>query len=438
MSSNNKIKSIQASSLLFPYHVKFNLLFLAIGKLAMVTLSRCFYPYTVYFTDVFEVSPDQYSWILFAGEASAFTVVVTGNFVDVLGSKLTSVLCMLLLSLAAFLTLSRSFVVILFARSLIGLSRNTMTAAIQTYISEHVPPSSLGRITGAMELSWGLGGLLGLPLVGFLLGYGWRVPFFVLGSIFLPLVFFEVCCPANPPTPSSPLLQARVVPQAVVSALAPRTISVRDMLTQNGGVAMCLLLWVGLQVFAVNLLFANYGRWFIEDYDLTRTQLGAATSVVGFGEIGAELTVMLLSDKLGRSRMCLLCTGLTMLSFAGLVLIGNFGAPLSVSICFLFLCFLFFETGLVSAFSIPSTLVQTRVTGRFLGMFFGMLPVGGSISALVAQSLWSQGGLPLTAMASFVASTLGFIVLIPVYLRNDAPIIEVEGRLPTETSALKL
>lgn len=401
-----------------------SLVILGIAKFVMVTFVRCFYPYAVYLTESFGVTPNQYSWILFTGEVSALLVLLTGNVIDVLDAKKTSMLCMIALSISSFLTTSKSFLLILLSRVIIGVARNTMTAAIQTFISENVPTTSLGSVTGAIELSWGLGGSVGLPLVGLLLGYGWEVPFLIFGALFLPLALASAICDRA----ASPRLSP-------VRSDQPReSISVQDMLMQHRAAALCFLAWMGLQVFAITLLFADYGRWLIQDYGLSRVQLGEATSVVGAGEIGAEVVVMLFSDRVGRARMCLICTILTTIAFGGLVVIGFVGAPLYVDVLLLFLSFLFFETGLVCAFSIPSTLVQSRVVGRFMGMFFSMVPVGSAISALIAQSVWSQGGLVLTAMSCFISSVLSIALFLPVYWRRDEAFSDTESA--SETSPL--
>lgn len=150
--------------------VNMSLVILGISKFVMVTFARLYYPFSVFLTDAFGVTPDQYSLILFTGEVSALLVLLTGNVIDTLDATKTTMICMVALALSAFLTTSKLFICLVIARAVLGIARNTMTAAIQTFIAEYVPTKSQGTITGAIELSWGLGGSIGLPLIGLLLG----------------------------------------------------------------------------------------------------------------------------------------------------------------------------------------------------------------------------------------------------------------------------
>jgi hypothetical protein len=45
-------------------------------------------------------------------------------------------------------------------------------------------------------------------------------------------------------------------------------------------------------------VFANYGKWFIRDYGMTPSTLGAVTVTIGVGEIVAELVQPLLSNSM--------------------------------------------------------------------------------------------------------------------------------------------
>jgi MFS transporter, DHA1 family, inner membrane transport protein len=68
---------------------------------------------------------------------------------------------------------------------LVAVGKNTLydPAAI-AYIGDRVPYQRRGLVMGAMELSWSMAFLLGVPAMAWLIeGYGWRAPFAVLSML---------------------------------------------------------------------------------------------------------------------------------------------------------------------------------------------------------------------------------------------------------------
>jgi hypothetical protein len=107
---------------------------------------------------------------------------------------------------------------------------------------------------------------------------------------------------------------------------------------------------------------------------------------------------------------------LSFLSYGTFMAVTMVGAvvPLAFVGTILFLCFLFFEVGLVLTLAVSSTLMPPSIKGTFIGFYFSAFVSGLTLSAATAELLWSAFGMQGLAVVPCCLSFLSVLALLPV------------------------
>lgn len=261
---------------------------------------------------------------------------------------------------------------IVFAALLIAMAGKLIfDPAMQAYVGDRVAYARRGLAIAVTELGWSGAGLIGVPLVGWLMALqGWSAPF--------PwLAILALACMA---------VVWRLVPGDRPGALdLSRLEGFRSMLRHSpamAGLSVGLLSTAGNE--AVNIIF---GAWMETSFGLNLAALGAASAVIGISELSGEGLVAGLSDRVGKRRLVGLALALNAAASLGLLLVQN---SLVGALVGLFFFYITFEVVIVG--SIPlMTEVFPAARATVMASNVAVLSLGRALGAAVGPMLFALG-----------------------------------------------
>ena len=266
-----------------------------------------------------------------------------------------------------------------------GFGRTAHQVALGAWIGNVVAYERRGRATGLIELTWGGAALIGLPLVGFLLGWlPWWSAFAGLGVLAL---LFSLRLRTHQPhrfeRDESPTRKPQMT-RAAVAAIAT-----------NGAING-----------AAQFLFLGHGLWLEDSYGLDTAEVGLAIVAIGAIEVVATLGSSRLTDRLGKRRSML--GGTILMTAALLTLAINSTPPLAVGLGVLVVAFLGFEYAVVSAIPLMSEL-DPGARAQMIGRSVSVATVVRAVVTLVASAIYLSSGFA-TLMA--VAASAGVLAIV--------------------------
>ena len=273
-----------------------------------------------------------------------------------------------------------------------GLAKIVLDPAQFAYVGDRVPFERRSTPMALVELSWSIAFLVGIPIVGLMIAaWGWQSPFPILaGLALLGGVWLWRTLPADRPSKSAQ--------PSLLSGL--NSILVRRSAVAALGVS--LLMGAGNEVVSI-----VYGLWFEEAFALSVAALGAASAVIGFGELSGEGLVAGVADRIGKKRS--MAIGLLLTTLASLVL-QVLGRTLPGALLAVFALYLFFEFTFVSSLPLMieqtpkarSTLMATNLAAFSLGRMLGAL-AGGPLFAI---------GLGANGLAGAILNLMALLLLL--------------------------
>ena len=156
-------------------------------------------------------------------------------------------------------------------------------------------------------------------------------------------------------------------------------------------------------VFANENMVIVYGAWLEEQFHLQVRELGFFSILVGMAELGGELTVVVLVDRIGKRKAILGGLVLTGLSYLALPFCQS---TLYMALAGLVLMFYLFEFTIVSIFPYVSEMVPME-RGKWLAFNYTALVIGRLCGALSGPWLWQRkGDIFVLAIVSLAVQTL--------------------------------
>jgi predicted MFS family arabinose efflux permease len=385
-----------ARTSIIPKTLKTQIIIASLSRLFLNTARRFAYPFAPELSRGLNIPLTSVSTLIAANQVTGLTAPFFGPIGDKWGYRLMLLSGMGLMSLGMLLGgLWPVFAAILVAQFFAGLGKSIFDPALQAFVGERIPFHKRGFIIGLMETAWSMTTLVAIPAVGLLIGcFGWRSPYFLLGS--LGLVMFGMLW--------------RLIPnhQHPDGKLRPSlTLKQGWELIRTGRAVPGMILFSFFMALANDNLFVVYGVWFEQAFALKVVAIGLSTGVIGGAELLGELMTASLSDRLGLRRSLLLGLALTTL---GYFLIPFVSINLTMALIMVFFIFLTTEFSIVTSMALSTEILpQARATmmalnlatsgiGRICGIFFG-------------SHIWNSGGIKTIGLVSALCCVLAFVSL---------------------------
>ncbi len=263
-----------------------------------------------------------------------------------------------------------NFIFFVIGLSISALGNVVFIPSMQSYIGDHIPFERRGMVLSITELSWSLGFILGVPLLGYLVNKGdWTTPFVVLTGLGILLIGAIL----------------KFIPQT-----PPQGRQEQSFLRHIGAGLhhLPVILGLGTGLFfttaneVVNLVF---GVWIKDSFGLDFSTMAVASVVIGTSELGAELISVLVLDKIGKKRAIILSLLLNILSAVFLPLVSQ---SFILTLVGLALFYISFEFALISMMTVMSE-VFPSARATVMALFLSVISIGRMGGALAGGGLYA-------------------------------------------------
>ena len=360
------------------------------------TTNRFIYPFAAVISRGLGVPLTSVTSVIALNQSTALIGLFTSHIGDRTGYKPMMMMGLVILftgmMLVGCLPFYYSFVAAMF---LSGLGKNFFDPAIQAYVGTRVNYKRRGFVVGALEISWSVATLVGIPLAGLIISkMGWQSPFFVsagAGAVCLWLVMTYISDDSKTKTVRTP--QRSFFLSMAELMRNPRAMG-----------AMGFAFFIS---FANDNLFVIYGAWLEKLFHFSVVDLGMGTAVIGVGELCGSTGTAMLADRIGLKRAVQYGIFFCALSYL-LIPLSEHSAKAALGA--LFLLFFLFEFTVVSFISMCTELVPgARAT--MMSLFFGAAGLGRVAGAFSGGIIWHSWGINTVCYISFIFNLAGFLCL---------------------------
>lgn len=371
-----------------------------ISRLLVDTSNRIFIPFLSQFSTGLGLTVSAFSWVLsiraLAGVVSPFIGVLADRY----GRRLVMSLMLIVRGLALIsLAFFQGWWCVL-PMVVLSLTTAGYIPVMRAYLSDMVKPERRGRALAAVDASFSTAGILGLPLVGWLIeSWNWQVPLIVIGLLHLAavLVVSQRLPKTNTRTESKNML-----------------LHTNEVIRKTGVFASVLVSAVILLIF---FLFTMFWSYLLTDrFSFTPIRMGLTGTWIGIAEFSGLLIAGIFIDRIGKRRG----------TMAGLALAA-----------ILFLLFPLFQYKLVTVYVLLillAVVIEFTVTAaiplyaeqnaEFRATVFCLIMFGDTIASGVSPPLvtylWSQHGLAAVVLVGGLASVLALVIVWRFLFENDS------------------
>jgi predicted MFS family arabinose efflux permease len=370
--------------------LRFQLVAFSAARLVLNTGHRMIYPFLPAIARGLGVDLSAVALIVTARSGLGLISPLFGSLADRQGRKVAMLVGVLIFAGAmGLVTLWPTYPALFAGLILASAGKMLFDPSMQAYLGDRVHYERRGLAIAITELGWSGAFLLGIPLAGWLIARtdSWNAPFAWLGGLGL----------------LSAVLIWRVIPPDVVRSGERPSLAqgLRIVLAHRSalaGLSIALLISTSSEIMTI-----IYGAWMEDAFELKVAELGAASAVIGFAELGGEGLVAGLVDQLGKRRAVAAGIGLNALAS---ILLPLLGFSLEGALVGLFFLFISFEFAVVSAIPLMTELLP-HARATLMAGNVAAFSAGRMIGALCGPALFSLGLLANGA----VAATLDVIAL---------------------------
>jgi predicted MFS family arabinose efflux permease len=311
---------------------------------------------------------------------------------DRVGHRRSAMLGLMVLGVGLLMTgVATNFGLAAIGFILTGIGSAIFIPTLLAYVSDRVPFARRGRVTGAIEITWGLAGMIGVPIMGVIISaLGWRAPFILLGiAAFVGAGLL--------------LLLEESKEQRVLRVALKLT-----ALRHNRSALAFIVTWF-LVFFAFENIQVGYAAWLEKQFGLSTAARGTVQILLGVFEIAASLGSALFLDRIGKKRGVTGGLIVVLLGYALLAILGSLALP--IGLLAIGIAFLGFEFSVVSGVPIMGEQIPAaRGTMIALAMTAGSL--GRMIADWVGSALVSGAGFPVAALISAAVALITVVIFV--------------------------
>ena len=277
---------------------------------------------------------------------------------------------------------------VMFAIALVVIaqSKTMFDLGLGAWLSDRVPYGQRSRVMGLTEISWALGLLVGVTIMGLVTAAtNWRVGY-GLGAA--AVLFMAGVIAKRIPADSGAHTSA--------DRAAREPIVVREVAV--------LMLALFCLMSSSQVLFVTLGSWLDDSFDFTPAMLSAVAFGLGFGELISSITSARNTDRWGKERSA--AAGATIMIPASIGL-AAWHEHLVIGLPLLIIAIAAFEFAVVSAIPLGTAVVPGS-PARGMALMFTAGTLGRAAASIPATSLYEHYGIvwPATMCAVLAAAAV--------------------------------
>lgn len=343
------------------------------GRFASNLSLRFVYPFLPTIARGLGVSLETAGLAISARELTGVFGPLVGRATDRGRSRSIMLIALALLSISTVIGgLSPGVLVFTVAMGGVALTQMAFAVATSAWLSDRVSYARRGTVFGLTELSWAGAFLLGVPLLGLVIDrWGWRAPFFAVGTLAAALTF--------------------AVARTVAPDLTPAPGTRQPEGRRHPG-ALAVYVTVGLISVAVQLVVVVYGAWLEDAFGFSVAAIGLATVVVGSSEFLGSSATVVVTDRWGKRRSIVI--GLLVM-IPGAALLGTVGGATAYGLVLLAVVLIGFEFSFVSSLPLVAEL-DTGARGTSLGKGVAVATVARAVGSVLGIVTYTRSGIGLT------------------------------------------
>jgi predicted MFS family arabinose efflux permease len=353
--------------------------------------TRIFMPFVPQLASGLGLSITAFSWILALRVFMGLASPVVGVLADRYGRRLVMIVMLLLRGVSFFgLAVSHSWWSAI-PMLLISLTNSCILPAQKAYLSDQVSYERRGRALATVDASFATAGMVGLPLVGWLLEvWGWQLPLYIFAALHLlaagligfrlPKTFTRTASSTAELNRWKLFLRPQIFASVVVSILL-------------------------ITVFVLFMMF--WALWLVEDFGLGPLEIGMTATYIGIAEFIGLLLAGLFIDRIGKRRGTLISLFASFVFFGLIPLFQGSLLGIRFSLVLTAIAIEFAVTAAIPLFAEQAPAARATV---FSLVAFGNT-VGAGIGPPLTTTLWASGGLIPIIIAGASASLLAFFIV---------------------------
>jgi predicted MFS family arabinose efflux permease len=349
---------------------------------------RIVYPFLPAIARGLGVSPAAVASVIAIRNLGGLATPLVARAIERRGRRWMMIVAMLAVTGGVVITASTEiFLVAAIGMVLVGFAKPAFDIPMQAWFGDRVPYAERGRVFGITELTWSVA-LIAVPISGFLIQVtDWRAPFILVG--FLSVI--------------GTIAIARMVDRDRPHEHVERTLRMTPERIRVLFVAL-------LMCVASEIPFVVYGQWLEGTFGLSVAGIGTFTIAVVVAELLGEGLVTVVADRWGLRRMVMGGLIVSAAAYIGLALTGS---VLVVAIIVVTVWIAAFEVTIVAVIPFISEMA-VGARERMLSWLAIMISSGRAIGALVAQPIFSAGGIGLAGSVSAVCVLVAALLLLAV------------------------
>ncbi len=366
-----------------------------IARSALNGVLRIVYPFLPAIARGLDVTPTAVSSVIALRNLGGFASPFVARATEKSGRRLLMIATMTLGTVGCLFTAAAPGLVVAgIGIVMVGFAKPGFDISMQGWFGDRVPYGERGRVFGITEFTWAFALLVTVPISGVLIeATNWRAPF----------VLIAVMC----------ALGTIAIARGIATDRPTEHVRRPLKLTRE---RVLLLVAVLLFSLASEVPFIVYGQWLEGSFGFSVASIGAFTLVIVAAELLGQAAVVFLGDKLGLRAMFL--WGLIVTAVAYIAFNVADSAPLAAMVVIVWI--VAFEITIVAAIPFASEMaVESR--DRMLSGFAMMVSGGRAVGALVAQPLFSWGGIGGAGTFSSVCVVIAALALLGVPERSAQP-----------------
>ncbi len=361
-----------------------------LSRLVVDTSNRIFMPFLPQVASGLGLTLTAFSWILALRSLVGLTSPFIGMLADRFGRRLVMVSLQAIRGATLIgLSLSKGW------WSLIPLVLLSLTTAAympvqRAYVSDIVRYDRRGRALAAIDASFSTAGILGLPLVGWMIeGWGWQLPFLVIGILCLVM---------------AAITRIRLPKTTLLTSTSNMSTQIMDLIRQPNVIAAMVVSSFSLIIFIMFMI--SWSFLLHERFGFSPLKIGFMGTVIGIAELLGLLIAGIIIDQLGKRKGSLIGLAVSAVLFLAFPFFQNTLLTIQIVLVLITIAIEFSITATIPLFADQAPHFRATL---FCLLSFGST-IGGGLAAPLTTWLWSWQGV------SGVYISGGLITLISFFL----------------------